>query len=224
VLARACAALGRPDRAELEQRAAEAALRRIGAGAAVARRPDAQAGVFRLDGDTRTVAFAGRSVLLQDLKGMRYLALLLAEPDREFHVLDLLAREAGVPVPKPGGDLGPVIDEQARAAYRRRLAEIDEDLEEAAALGDHERAAHARADRDYLVRELTGAFGLGGRIRSAGSPSERARASVTRALRYAVARIAEHHPPLADHLARTLRTGTYCSYRPDPQAGVRWTV
>jgi hypothetical protein len=177
--------------------------------------------VFRRDGDTRTVTFAGRTVLLQDLKGMRYLAALLAEPDREFHVLDLLARESGLPRP-PSGDLGPVLDAQAREAYRRRLAEIDEDIAEAAAIGDQQRVALAAADRDYLVRELAGAFGIGGRSRELGSASERARGSVSRALRYALARIAEHHRPLADHLGRTLHTGTFCSYRPDPQSGIRW--
>jgi tetratricopeptide (TPR) repeat protein len=91
--------------------------------------------VFRLDGDTRTVSFDGREVLLRDLKGMRYLARVLAEPGREFHVLDLVAAENGAPlVPPPAGatsqlpvapdtDAGPVIDDTARDAYRRRLEE-----------------------------------------------------------------------------------------------------
>ena len=84
--------------------------------------------------------------------------------------------------------------------------------------------ALARADRDYLVRELAGAFGLGGRYRVTGSASERARASVTRSLRYSIARIAEHHPQLADHLTRSVRTGTYCCYGPDPRMGLRWEL
>ena len=93
--------------------------------------PDHGRCVFRLDGDTRTVVFAGRSVPLHDLKGMRHLARLLAAPDREFHVLDLTAGERGDAVPPDGDEDGPVLDEQARAAYKRRLAEIDEDLDEA---------------------------------------------------------------------------------------------
>lgn len=68
------------------------------------------------------------------------------------------------------------------------------------------------------------ASGLGGRYRLVGATSERARATVTRALRYAISRIAEHHPPLADQLARTLRTGTYCSYVPDPRVPARWQL
>ena len=30
-----------------------------------------------------------------------------------------------------------------------------------------------------------------------------------------MARIKEHHPELGEHLERTIRTGTYCSYLPD---------
>jgi hypothetical protein len=84
--------------------------------------------------------------------------------------------------------------------------------------------ALALADRAYLVRELAGALGLGGRVRALQSPSERARASVCRALRYAVGRIAEHHPEMADHLHRTVRMGTYCAYAPDPGLHVRWEL
>jgi hypothetical protein len=145
-------------------------------------------------------------------------------PDREFPVLDLLAGGHGVAPLQGVGDAGPALDDQARAAYRRRLAEIDDDLDEATGLGDGERLAQARADREYLVRELAGAFGLGGRPRGLQSPSERARASVCRAMRYAVSRIAEHHPDLADHLRRTVHLGTYCSYQPEPRLELRWEL
>jgi hypothetical protein len=54
-------------------------------------------------------------------------------------------------------------------------------------MGDHERAAQAEAERDFLVHELARAVDLGGRYRSTASMSERARASVTRAVRQAMA-------------------------------------
>ncbi|HEU4515484.1 MAG TPA: hypothetical protein VFR87_20420 [Nocardioidaceae bacterium] len=202
--------------------------------AATARPADASGdiGVFRLDGDTRTVTFLGTTVLLRDLKGMHYLARLLATPGREFHVLDLVTVVHGAAVslsatPEEGlrvgaDDAGPLLDDRARRAYRRRLAEVDEDIAEAEEMGDLERATLARADRDHVVAELARAFGLGGRARRAASSSERARGSVTRAIRYALKRIAEQHPVLADHLARTVRTGTYCAYEPDPRAPITW--
>ena len=95
-----------------------------------------------------------------------------------------------------------MLDARAKDAYRRRLAEIDDDIEQARAIGDGERAAQADAERDFLVRELSRAVGLGGRDRRAASASERARAGVTRAIRQAITRIAEHHPQLGEHLSR----------------------
>ena len=47
---------------------------------------------------------------------------------------------------------------------------------------------------------------------------------LTRALRYALRRIHEHHPELGAHLDHAVRTGTYLAYDPDPQSPVRWEV
>jgi hypothetical protein len=173
-------------------------------------------------------------VRLRDLKGLRYLARLLAEPGREFHVLELVALERSRLEPQsaplghefevsPHGDSGPLLDARAKEAYRRRLTEIEEDIAEATSMADLGRIAQAQAEREFLVRELSRAVGLGGRDRRAGSASERARVSVTRAVRQALARIRDHNVPLADHLERVVRTGTHCTYLPDPRMPVTWT-
>jgi hypothetical protein len=151
---------------------------------------------------------------------MRYLAQLVAHPGREFHVLDLVAAETGERVEL--ADAGAILDERAKTAYRRRLAEIEDDIDQARALRDTTREAQADAERDFLVRELARAVGLGGRDRRAGSASERARSGVTRAIRQAIARIGEHHPELGEHLNRAVRTGTHCAYAPDAGAPPAW--
>jgi hypothetical protein len=120
------------------------------------------------------------------------------------------------------GDAGELLDPQAKNAYRRRLKEIDADLEDARLMGDLGRVAQVEAERDFLLRELSRAVGLGGRERRAGSASERARVSVTRAVRHAMSRIREHNPALGEHLDRTIRTGTYCVYLPDPRIKASW--
>ena len=263
-LARAHRAEGDEEHAVLEFRAARSGFERVGAldQAAEATRwcgdagqDDVRAGervrvpperpvagahvagvnVFRHEGDYWSVTFAGHTVRLRDLKGLRYLARLLADPGREFHVLDLVASERGWSGDggrrdEPGlaisfdRDTGVSLDAQAKEAYRRRLAEIEEDIGEAQAKGDDERTAQAEAERDFLVRELSRAVGLGGRDRRVGSASERARASVTRAVRQAVARIGEHLPPLGEHFDRAIRTGTYCTYLPDSRLPAAWKL
>jgi hypothetical protein len=246
-LADAHAATGSENRAVLERHAARTILDAIEAAPSVGpsepvdhhdardEQPAGSVNVFRREGDYWSVIFEGHTVRVRDLKGMRYLARLLADPGREFHVLDLVAAEAGgvaeagssqaAGLPRSTlGDAGEVLDARAKDAYRRRLAEIDDDIEQARSNGDSERAAQADAERDFLVRELSLAVGLGGRDRRAASASERARAGVTRAVRQAIARIGEHHPQLGEHLRRTVRTGTYCAYFPDLRAPAEWGV
>ena len=58
------------------------------------------------------------------------------------------------------GDAGEMLDEQAKVAYRRRLSELREELEEAKELGNVERAEQAEtgdrcADQGTLARRGT---------------------------------------------------------------------
>ena len=243
-LADALRASGNDRRAARELHAARMVLERIEAGrtadappferdGAAQELPVADLNLIRREGDYWSVVFAGRTVRVRDLKGVRYLARLLAAPGREFHVLDLVAAESGhVAAVERGrvtglshtgpGDAGELLDARAKDAYRRRLAEIEDDIDQARAFGDTERAAQAEMERDFLTRELARAVGLGGRDRRAASNSERARVSVTRAVRQAILRLGAHHPELGEHLDRTIRTGTYCAYTPDPRARAAW--
>lgn len=193
---------------------------------------------LRAEDDHWLFDFNGETLRLSDLKGVRYLSRLLAEPGREFHVLDLVAAESGTTTgasaEAPHGDLdvhdgfdlgmGPLLDDKAKATFRRRVAEVEDDLAEARERGDDDRASAAELERDFLVRELARAVGIGGRDRPAGVAAERARVSVTRAIRYALERIGEHHRSLGQHLDHAVRTGTYVAYAPDPAAPVVWDI
>jgi tetratricopeptide (TPR) repeat protein len=215
-LAASLRAGGSEAQADLELRAARTIVARI----EVAASATAGTNVFRREGDYWSVVFEGRTVRVRDVKGMRYLAQLLAHPGREIHVLDLVAAETGQQTAL--GDAGEILDERAKTAYRRRLEEIEADIDQARALGDAGREAQADAERDFLVRELARAVGFGGRDRRAASASERARSGVTRAVRQAIARIGDHHPELGEHLNRAVRTGTHCAYAPDAGAPAAW--
>jgi pimeloyl-ACP methyl ester carboxylesterase len=192
--------------------------------------PEEPAMLFRREGDYWTVAYAGQTVRMRDAKGLGYLARLLRHPHREFHVLDLLAGDArrGNDTPRQDRlvaatqDAGVVLDEPAKRAYRERIAELEAEVEQARRWNDLERTARVEGELDALTRELASALGLGGRDRRAASDSERARASVSKAVRSAVRRLAEEHPELGRHLALAVHTGTFCKYDPDPRVPVRW--
>jgi len=239
-------ASGDRDRAEELERAALETARTLGMSAleariAVAGRPESReasppgaAGVFRREGEYWTVVFGGTTVQIRDTKGMRHLARLLKEPGKEFHALDLARSEVGTEIraaPADAelesdalGDAGARLDPEAKAAYRRRLDDLGEEQAEAERFDDPERAAKAREEMEFLVSELAGAVGLGGRDRKAASAAERARLSVTRAIRAALKRIGEENPDLGKHFEATVRTGTYCSYKPDPRVPMSWQI
>lgn len=191
------------------------------------------AGHFRREGDYWTISYDGRTVRVRDAKGMGYLARLLADPGREFHALDLAGGGLNGSKPaadEPGlsvgdlGDAGVRLDAEAKSAYLGRLQELQDEVAEAEGWNDGERAARARQEIHFLTLELKAAVGLGGRDRREASAAERARLSVTRAMRGAIARIDKQHPPLGSHLNATIRTGTFCSYQPDPRVPAAWEL
>src|ERR1700730_14794248 len=206
----------------------------------------AQKGVFCKEGEFWTVGYGGNAFRLKDTRGLGYLAHLLRHPAVEFHVLDLFGGIAsrreedessqsvhGLPrgaedLEKAGihitslGDAGEMLDEQAKVAYRRRLAELREEFEEAKELGNVERAEHAEAEIDALTRELSRAVGLSGRNRRAASASERARQTITKTIKAVLERAAHSDPHLGDLLSPCIKTGTFCSYQPDPDFPVAW--
>jgi len=120
------------------------------------------------------------------------------------------------------GDASEMLDEHAKAAYRRRLSELREELKEAKELGNVERAEQAEEEIDALTRELSRAVGLGGRNRRAASASERAWQSITKSIETVIERIAQSEATLGDLLSRCIKTGTLCSYQPDPDFPLAW--
>lgn len=181
--------------------------------------------VFRHEGDFWTIAYEGRMLRLRDMKGLRYLAVLLASPGREIHAVELAQVVDGVAAPvRVGGSSVPALDAQAKEAFRRRLAELGEELEEARGWADLERAERVEAEIDTLTAELAAAIGLGGRDRAGRSPAERARVSVTKAIRSAIRTIGAHSPPLASHLSAAVRTGQFCAYAPPGELPPRWEL
>ncbi|HEY1537805.1 MAG TPA: AAA family ATPase [Solirubrobacteraceae bacterium] len=192
---------------------------------------------FHRRGDIWTIGPPDGPVQLRHAKGLSHIVRLLAAPRVEFHALDLVAvahdrgasdanaAASGMEIRPPGGgDAGPVLDAQAKAEYRARVGELQEEIEEAESFNDPERLAQAREELSFLLRELAGAVGLHGRDRRAGSEAERARVNVTRAIRTALKRIGEHDPGLARSLGSAIRTGLFCVYEPVPGEEPVWDL
>jgi hypothetical protein len=148
------------------------------------------------------------------------LSVLLGRAGEPVHVLDLIAAGGGPDRAAVGGDTGPVLDDQARTAYKRRLTELEGDIAEADRDGDSQLARELIEERDFVVRELAAAYGLGGRARTTGDPAERARKAVAMRIATAIKAIREVHPALARHLELSVSTGRFCVYH--PEEAVTW--
>jgi hypothetical protein len=153
----------------------------------------------------------GRGVLVEDSIGMVHLAVLIANPRQEIQAADLVAGLAGLS--GTGGEAGAaqrVLDPEAIAEYRSRLKRLDTEIDEL----EPDRARQARAERDWLVAQLSSAAGFGGRTRAFPDQPERARVAVGKAIRRALARITEADGVIGEHLRQNVHTGVRCSYWP----------
>ena len=161
------------------------------------------------EGEVWSVTHQGRTVRLKHSRGLEILDLLVRNPGREFHVLDLGAPGGTVDV----GDAGEVLDATAREAYRRRVRDLEEELSEAEGWADTGRSERLRAELEFLQGALAEAVGLGQRSRRSGDAGERARVNVQKRLRGVIRRIADELPALGRHLDREIETGQLVTYR-----------
>jgi hypothetical protein len=190
---------------------------------------------FILQGEYWTVRFEGHTANIKQSCGMRYMAQLLRNPGREFHVCQMhnhltefdrtaeALGDKGMLQNRASLQAGiPVMNSQAKVEYKQRISELRSDLAEALDQRDSARATAAREELELLERQLASAFGLGGRNRKTGSEAERARTAVTKRIKETNARLAATIPALGRHLSARIKTGYFCSYNPLAERPIAW--
>jgi hypothetical protein len=118
----------------------------------------------------------------------------------------------------------PILDAQAKAEYKHRLAELREELKDAERFNDDDRTGRIQQERDAIAGQLAAAVGLGGKDRKTRSQAERARTAVTKRIRGSMKRIGKAAPSLGRHLVASIKTGYFCCYNPDRGCFVRWKL
>ena len=153
------------------------------------------------------IAAGDRVVHVPHSVGMGYLARLVGSPGTEMLAADLAGDQGNV-----HGCRQPVLDERAKATYRQRVIDLRAEIDEAEEACDIERAARARLELEHFLQELAQATGLGGRDRTFRDDAERARTSVQKAIKRALACIIEADALIGQALARRVVTGVRCVY------------
>jgi hypothetical protein len=189
--------------------------------------------VFRRDGEYWTIDYQEQLCRLREAKGLHYVQLLLRHPGREFHVLDLAAlteqKPEGAALQKPSqeelaaqalhvDDLrerGAELDAQARATYKQRLEDAQEELTEAERHHDLGRISALQTEMDFLLHELGSVYGVRRQAAQGTAARERVRQAVTKNIRASINKIAKAHAALGKHLRNAIKMGLFCSYHPE---------
>jgi tetratricopeptide (TPR) repeat protein len=195
--------------------------------------------IFRKDGDFWTVTHGGRTFRLRNLKGLEYIAYLLAHPGVRIHACDLVAvvegralhdaaasvghaQAHGLQAASDLGDAGEALDAQAVSSYRSRLTEVRAELAEAERNNDSGAKERAQREFEALSQQLASAVGRHGRVRRSSSHVERARALATKNIRASIERIRSNDAKLGEHFASSIRTGAFCAYLPQLEDIQSW--
>jgi len=193
--------------------------------------------VFRKDGDRWTLCFEGKTVYANHVVGMDYIQYLLKHPWRKFPIklLDLelwgtIPPEKASPhsktreekLEKEGLSIGyddtydTSIDQQTLKECKTKIADLEDELEEAEKNDDIQKVADIKYELDQYKSYLSGSLGVDGKPRKVKTTSERARKKISNAVKRANDKIKKIHPPLWNHLNRSISTGDYIVYNPDP--------
>lgn len=158
-------------------------------------------------------SFDGTTVMVPEVKGFLDIQKMLKQPKELFHCAELMG--SGL------NDRGEkLIDDNARKQYKKKILDLQSELEEAESLSNYTKAESIQIEYDRLIEHLSKSLNINGRIREKGGAVEKARSAVTWRIRNAIARIEQIHPQMGAHLSNTIKTGTLCSYKPD--RNIRW--
>ncbi len=199
--------------------------------------------IFRNEGDFWKIIYHGERIRpLKDAKGLRYLAILLQNPEHSFHVLDLVRLVNGSDIPTKEifsrlskeqlaeeelnlsnfGDAVQVIDPMALSKYKKEIRDLEEDINEAENNNDFARLAMLRGEKEFLEQHILASTDPKGRIRKMDNDSDKARKAVYISLKAIIEKIQKKHPGLGQHLENSIKTGFFCSYLPDQP--ISWVI
>lgn len=202
----------------------ESIKKRLGAGwtvesASIASDPqkeEAHSARFWKKGDYWEVYYMGIAAPVKDSKGMGDISRLLQQPGNAVHCSELigavLSREKGIEL----------MDRHAKNNYLKRIRELQGELADAETRGDFRALENLHKEYDTLIAHISGSFGLGKKVRLSNTSIDKARAAVTLRIKSTIKKIHNSHPQLARHFELSIKTGTFCSYRPEMR--VNWDL
>jgi hypothetical protein len=193
---------------------------------ALSANPGSRPNSLQMRGDYWEMCYENRSAIVDDSRGLRYIALLIqhsGENKGPLHATELvaLAKGAGnVLVELPSKD--PVIDAIAENQITKRLEQIAFERNDASARDDYDRVALLDAEVEEITLEFERLKGRGRKKATFNNDGEKARKAVSKAIADTVAKLGglADMEPLAKHLAEAIRKGQWLSYN----GNIEWKI
>ena len=197
---------------------------------------------YEKEGETWAIAFAGETCrLAAPLIGLDYILILLQNPGRPMRALELQTVLAGNPIAsRPASKLvvddvtvdartdtdedecslsspghssrDEQLDPKAIRQYKERLKDLERDATNAYNLGDNEKGDELQKQYDEIESRLKQSFDIHHRPRVFSGENEKARMSITRALKRAYDKIRVQAPKTAEHMESYIKTGSEFVY------------
>jgi FHA domain len=158
------------------------------------------------------IRYGGKVLGPLRLRGVWFVATAVGNPGRDFDVLELVNAYDGDEADLSHGSAGEVLDGRAVREFRSRLAELEEDLDQARKHNDFGRIQKCAAEQEQLRGLLRGAIGLGWRRRKLNDNRERARSRVRHAVDRALDAIEGIDRDLGRKMRVSIDTGAKLSF------------
>ena len=193
--------------------------------------------IFRREGGVWAVRFkGGKTFRYGDLKGFKYLHILLSNPWREFSVLELVNlvekpqpnsnnsvlsamggkefQKEGLAIESGSGSLGGTLDDRGRKELKDHLNTLKSEREEAKRKEDLYSLKKIDQETEFITKELERGKTLQGKPRYENPELKKARQSITKAVDTARKKIKDSDKGFFEHLKHTIRPGNSFSYNP----------
>lgn len=164
---------------------------------------------IRHQGDFWEIEYKNQKLVLKDSKGLHDIQKLLLRPDEDFHCSELAGNGA---IEEQGVEM---FDSKAKSAYQKRIIEIQNAIQEAEMVGDSRQVESLHWEYEEVLDHVSKSSGLGHMARMTSGSVDKIRSAVTLRIKSSIKKISNEHPALGKHLSVSVKTGTFCSYRPE---------
>lgn len=187
---------------------------------------ETQKNIFRKEGAGWIVCFEGSKHFIKDLLGMKYISILLENPNISISCRKLYLPEKQLPNSLPNDQeicsnneesVHPKLDSKARNEIKQEIEILKSQLTVAIEISDIIKQEDLKEKISELEDILKKDTNIHGTSRAFNDSIEEIRIKVTSAIERAIKKIGEQHSTLAGHLKKSIQKGKECSYKPNPK-------